>query len=80
MKSGDRQDPTPLILIVLGAVIVAAWQTVSSLSLGQVLSTLGSLVPLALGVLGIASALAAAASLGQPHAANPERGGDRPRR
>jgi hypothetical protein len=40
MKSGDRQDPTLLILIVLGAVIVAAWQTVASLSPGQVLSAL----------------------------------------
>ena len=58
MKSGDRQDPTPLILIVLGALILAAWRTVSDVSLGEVVSAAGSLAPLALGALAIASALA----------------------
>jgi hypothetical protein len=47
-----------MILILVGALSIAAWRTISTISLGQVLSAVGSLAPLALGAIAIASALA----------------------
>jgi hypothetical protein len=46
-----------MIAILIGALSIAAWRTVSTISPGQVLSAVGSLAPLALGALAIASAL-----------------------
>lgn len=47
-----------MILIFLCALTVAAWRTVSSLRPDQVLSAAGSLAPVLLGALALASALA----------------------
>ena len=58
MSSGDRQDPRAMILIFIGAITVAAWRTVSSLDPDRVLSAAGSLAPVLLGALALASALA----------------------
>jgi hypothetical protein len=58
MNSGDRQDPRWMILILIGGLSIAAWRTISTISLGQVLSAVGSLAPFALGAIAIASALA----------------------
>lgn len=47
-----------MIAILVGALSIAAWRTISTISLGKALSAVGSLAPLALGALAIASALA----------------------
>jgi hypothetical protein len=47
-----------MILIFLGAITIAVWRTVSSLRPGQVLAAAGSLAPVLLGALALASALA----------------------
>ena len=47
-----------MIATLVGALSIAAWRTISIISPGQVLSAVGSLAPLALGALVIASALA----------------------
>jgi hypothetical protein len=54
----DPKDPRPMLLIFIGVLSVAAWRTISTISFGQVLTAVGSLAPLALGALAIASALA----------------------
>ena len=58
MNRGNPQDPRPMILIFLGAITIAVWRTVSGIRLGQVLSAAGSLAPVLLGALALASALA----------------------
>lgn len=55
MSSGDRQDPTLMLLIFCGVLSVAAWRTVAGLDPGQVLAAVGSVAPLALGALAIAT-------------------------
>ncbi len=55
----DPKDPRPMLALVIVILSVAAWRWASQLSAGSLLSSAaGSLAPLALGALAIASALA----------------------
>lgn len=58
MMGGDRSDPRPMLAIFALAVLLALWRLISSIRPAQLLASILSLAPLALGALAIASALA----------------------
>jgi hypothetical protein len=58
MMGGDRSDPRPMLAIFAAAVLFALWRLISSIRVDQLLASILSLAPLALGALAIASALA----------------------
>lgn len=58
MKGGDRSDPRPMLAIFAVLVIAALWRAASSIRIDQLLASAAALVPLALGTVAIASALA----------------------
>jgi hypothetical protein len=58
MMGGDRSDPRPMLAIFAAAVAVALWRLISSIRVDQLLASVLSLAPLALGAIAIASALA----------------------
>ena len=57
--SSDRSDPRPMLAIFAAILAVAAWRALSRIRLEWLLGRAESAVPLALGTLAIASALAA---------------------
>jgi hypothetical protein len=58
MKPADRSDPRPMLAIFAVLVLIAAWRSLSSITLQGLLALAESLVPPLLGALAIASALA----------------------
>jgi hypothetical protein len=58
MMGGDRSDPRPMLAIFAAAVLFALWRLISSIDPGQLLASIPSLAPFALGAVAIASALA----------------------
>jgi hypothetical protein len=58
MMGGDRSDPRPMLAIFAAAVLFALWRLISSIRVDQLLASILSLAPLALGAIAIASALA----------------------
>jgi hypothetical protein len=58
MMGGDRSDPRPMLAIFAAAVLLALWRLISSIRVDQLLASILSLAPLALGAIAIASALA----------------------
>ena len=58
MNLDDRNDPTLMLLIFIGAITAAAGSVISDFQPGQILPAVGSLAPLLLGAFAIASALA----------------------
>lgn len=57
-SKSDRSDPRPMLAIFAAAVLIALWRLLSNLPVDQFLVSTRLLVPLALGTLAIASALA----------------------
>ena len=55
---GDRSDPRPMLAIFAATMLFALWQLISSIDPGQLLASILSLAPFALGAIAIASALA----------------------
>ncbi|HMT04082.1 MAG TPA: hypothetical protein PKD76_00900 [Solirubrobacterales bacterium] len=53
-----RSDPTLMLVILAGAICLAVWRALSNLQPGRVLSIIESLLPVAIGLVAIASALA----------------------
>jgi hypothetical protein len=58
ISNSNRSDPRPMLAILAVAVLVALWRLISSIDPGQLLASILSLAPLALGAVAIASALA----------------------
>ena len=58
MMGGDRSDPRPMLAILAVGCAYALWRLISSTRVDQLLASILSLAPLALGALAIASALA----------------------
>jgi hypothetical protein len=58
MMGGDRSDPRPMLAIFALACACALWRLISSIRVDQLLASILSLAPLALGAIAIASALA----------------------
>jgi hypothetical protein len=58
MKPRDPHDPTLLILIFVSAIIIAVWRALANLDLAHLAAAAGSLAPVLLGALALASALA----------------------
>jgi hypothetical protein len=58
ISNSNRSDPRPMLAIFAVAVLVALWRLISSIDPGQLLASILSLAPLALGAVAIASALA----------------------
>jgi hypothetical protein len=57
-SKSNRSDPRPMLAIFAAAVLIALWRLLSNLPVDQLLASTRLLVPLALGTLAIASALA----------------------
>lgn len=57
-SKSNRSDPRPMLAIFAAAVLIALWRLLSNLPADQLLAQARLLVPLALGTLAIASALA----------------------
>jgi hypothetical protein len=58
MMGVDRSDPRPMLAILAAAVVIALWRLISSIRVDQLLASILSLAPLALGAIATASALA----------------------
>ena len=58
MMGGDRSDPRPMLAILAAAALLALWRLISSIDVDQLIASILSLAPLALGAVAIASALA----------------------
>jgi hypothetical protein len=58
ISNSNRSDPRPMLAIFAAAVLVALWRLISSIRVDQLLASILSLAPLALGAIAIASALA----------------------
>jgi hypothetical protein len=57
-SKSNRSDPRPMLAIFVAAALIALWRLLSNLPVDQLLAQARLLVPLALGTLAIASALA----------------------
>jgi len=58
ISKSNRSDPRPMLAIFAVALLIALWRSLSNLPVDQLLASTRLLVPLALGTLAIASALA----------------------
>lgn len=58
ISNSNRSDPRPMLAIFAAAVLFALWRLISSIRVDQLLASILSLAPLALGAFAIASALA----------------------
>jgi hypothetical protein len=58
ISNSNRSDPRPMLAIFAVAVLVALWRLISSIRVDQLLASILSLAPLALGAVAIATALA----------------------
>jgi hypothetical protein len=58
ISNSNRSDPRPMLAIFAAAVLFALWRLISSIRVDQLIASILSLAPLALGAIAIASALA----------------------
>ena len=58
ISNSNRSDPRPMLAIFAAAVLFALWRLISSIQVDQLIASILSLAPFALGAVAIASALA----------------------